>query len=172
MTWFDFVIIGTLGLSTLFAAGRGFIREAIALITLAVAFVAAIYLSQPLGALVDADANTLRKLIVFSVIFIAIFIMTLLVTEGMRAKFLGRKIGRYDRLAGALFGFLRGFLLIGGLYIVIDYYATDGEEPDGFKNAATLGIAEASANMLESIGFDSLPTDYQPGQSQSNQDGA
>ena len=162
MTWFDGIVIAALSLSTLFAFARGLTREMISLLVLAVGFIAAIYLSQPIGALVGANNSTFTKLLLFLVIFAIIFIMTLLVVEGLRHKFMGGKIGLIDHILGGLFGLVRGFVLIGGLYLIINYYAADGNTPDGFKNAATLPIAKASADMLENIGFETLPGDYQP----------
>lgn len=157
MTWFDIIILGTLGFSTLFAFGRGVMREGISLMALAIGFVSALYLSGPLGAMVGANSSTLFKLFIFLAVFVAIFIMTLLVLEGLRGKFTGKDISLVDRLLGAVFGLLRGYLLIGGFYLIIDYYAVDGEEPDGFKNAATLPIARSAGDLLENIGLESLP---------------
>jgi membrane protein required for colicin V production len=77
MTAFDLIVIGIVGLSTVFAFWRGLIRVVISLVALIAAVLAAIQLSPSVANIlpVMSSSPTSRYLVAFALIFIAVVVM-------------------------------------------------------------------------------------------------
>ena len=113
MTWFDYVIVGIVGLSVLLAVFRGVIRE----ITALAGWVAALMLSglfaQELAQLLPASlSQTLRSVIAYMGIFLVVLLLSGLIGMLLAKLFHAAGLGFTDRAVGALFGLLRGALIV------------------------------------------------------------
>jgi len=155
MTWFDLIVLGILGLSVLFAAFRGFSREITTLAALAAGVIAAYYLAPPLGELF-ASGSTMTAIMLFLGIFTVIFIVSLIVLNSLVSRFIAEKPGRIDRVLGVIFGFLRGYIVVGLLFLALDYYFEDDRMPPAITDALTLGLAAGAADLLESMGLETV----------------
>lgn len=114
MNWLDYVIIVIIGLSALFAALRGFMREVVSLLGWVVAFVAASQLSGRVEPLIAPyiDSDGVVALAAFVAVFIGVLILMWLF--GHLLKLVVKSIGLswFDRLLGILFGLARGTLIV------------------------------------------------------------
>lgn len=110
----DWVILGILGLSTLVALFRGFVREAFSLATWVVAGVLAFKFSDPMALRLDTwiETPSVRLIAGFLLIFIGILIIGSLlgVLVGQMVKHTG--LSGTDRLLGGLFGLARGIAIV------------------------------------------------------------
>ncbi|RMH60113.1 MAG: CvpA family protein [Zetaproteobacteria bacterium] len=110
----DYLLLAVIGISTIVSFYRGFIREAISLLGLIVAFFAAQQLSGSAGRVLS---HWIANRGVADILgFVLVFIVALVVM-GLIAAFLGKlmdlaELSGTDRGLGLLFGIARGLLLI------------------------------------------------------------
>ena len=156
MTWFDLIVLGLMALSILFATLRGFSREVTTLVALAIGAVAAIWLSGPVGGFIGAASSLMKNMMVIVALFVVFFFASLIGLNMAVRHLISHQPGRIDRAIGAVFGFLRGWLLVGLGYLALDYYFEADRRPEGITNAATLGFARTAADLLESMGLETV----------------
>lgn len=120
MTWLDYAVLGVVVLSIAWGAWRGLVREVMSLAGWVIAFLAANLLAGPLAEALPASLEQpeLRVLIAFVLVFLGTLVVTTL-----GAFLLGRIVnavglGGLDRLLGALFGLLRGLLIVAAFALV------------------------------------------------------
>lgn len=114
MTVFDYVVLGVLGLSLLLGTWRGFVGELLALVAWVVAFFAAregAVIVAPMLTNVVADAM-LRSAAAFVLVFVAVLVLVSLVRLMLRELLRAIGLGILDRMLGAVFGILRGVVLV------------------------------------------------------------
>lgn len=114
MNWADWAILGVIGLSGLISLTRGFVREALSLLTWAVAFIIARLFTDQLAVILGPYIQT--PSIRVATAFVALFIATLIVGAiigyliGQLVKATG--LSGTDRVLGMVFGLARGCILI------------------------------------------------------------
>ena len=114
MTWLDYAVLGVMGVSVVWGAWRGLVREVIAIIGWVLAFLLANLLSPSLSnALPESMPSPELR---FLVAFIALFVTALAVTTmaGLLISKLVRVVGLggLDRMLGSAFGAARGALIL------------------------------------------------------------
>ena len=119
MTWVDYLVIGVLVLSIAWGAWRGLVHEVLSLAGWILAFLAANLLAAPLAESCPANMRPeLRVVAAFLVVFIATLVLatllSALVTKFIRVSVLHS----LDRWLGALFGLLRGLVIIVAFAVV------------------------------------------------------
>lgn len=114
MTAFDFLVIGVVGLSTVFAFWRGFVRVAVSLIAWVVAVVAALYYSSAVGAMLPqfGGGPTARYVEGFALILVGVLIVGALAGWVLARLIRAIGLGFIDRILGALLGIARGVLIV------------------------------------------------------------
>ena len=113
MTWFDYAVIAILGLSMLLAAYRGVVREITALAGWAAALILSTLFAQELAQLLPASlSHLLRVIIAYVVIFLGALLLSGLIGMVLAKLFHAAGLGFTDRAAGALFGLLRGAVIV------------------------------------------------------------
>jgi membrane protein required for colicin V production len=129
MSWIDYAILAIAVASAAFGFWRGFVKEAIALVT----WLVAILLAWQGAWIVEGRlgewtaAPELRIWAARAIIFIAVLIAGGLLAWLMRALIRSTGLSSTDRALGALFGLARGALLAGLIAIVIDLAELDDE---------------------------------------------
>lgn len=117
----DFIIIGFILLSVLISLSRGFVREALSLLTwLLAAYVAFTYAHESADLIKGMIQNPHTRTIVA---FVALFLFVVIV-GGLFNYFVGRVIsisglGFFDRILGIAFGAARGILVVALIIIMI-----------------------------------------------------
>ncbi|TSA12700.1 MAG: CvpA family protein [Betaproteobacteria bacterium] len=113
MTWFDYAVIAILGLSVLLAAYRGVVREITALAGWAAALILSTLFAQELAQLLPASlSHLLRVIIAYVVIFLGALLLSGLIGMVLAKLFHAAGLGFTDRAVGALFGLLRGAVIV------------------------------------------------------------
>ena len=114
MTAFDLIVIGIVGLSTVFAFWRGLIRVVMSLVALVAAVLAAIQFSPAVANMLPvlSDNPTTRYLAAFALIFIVVALVGALLGWVLSRAIRAIGLGFVDRLLGAVFGVARGVLIV------------------------------------------------------------
>jgi membrane protein required for colicin V production len=153
LTSADFVVIGVLAVSALFAFSRGFVREVISITTWVGAGLAALYgftkLRSYAHRLVGPD--WLADIGVAISLFLIAFVAITLITRPLVARIENSDLRGLDRVLGLLFGLVRGTILIGIAFLMASWLIPTDDMPVWVKHARTLPYVERSAAILRAI---------------------
>ncbi len=125
MTGFDYVVLGIVGVSVLLSIMRGFVREVLALVSWVVAFIVAkLYAVELVPLLPEAIPNeALKMLAAFLILFLTTLLLCSLLAIALSQIFKKVGLGWIDRGLGAVFGVLRGVVIIGTLVLLAGFTA-------------------------------------------------
>jgi membrane protein required for colicin V production len=113
MTWFDYAAFAIVGLSVLLAVLRGVVREIAALAGWAAALILSGLFAQQLAQWLPAALSPmLRAVIAYLVIFLGVLLLSGLAGVLLAKLFRAAGMGFTDRAVGALFGLVRGVLIV------------------------------------------------------------
>ena len=114
MTWLDYAVLGVFAASLAVGAWRGLVREVLSILGWVIAFLAANLLAGPLGpAMPQAiPSPELRIAAAFVAVFVGSLIVTTLVALLLSKIVKAAGLGGVDRMLGALFGAVRGLLIV------------------------------------------------------------
>jgi len=114
LNWFDVVIVGILTLSIIISFFRGFLREAISLLTWVVAVLVALKFAGPLSSEFSnhLESASLRYLISFVLLFVIVLIIGAVINLIIKVLVEKVGIGFFDRVLGVIFGAARGILAV------------------------------------------------------------
>jgi membrane protein required for colicin V production len=114
MTSFDYIALAIVGLSIILSVMRGFLREFLAILGWAAAFIVAKTYSSELMPLmpVDIPTESLRVLASFLVLFLATLLVASLLAIAITTLIKSAGLGWLNRLLGAFFGLARGLLIV------------------------------------------------------------
>lgn len=113
MTWFDYAVFAIVGLSALLAVIRGVVREIAALAGWAAALILSGLFAQQLAQWLPAALSPmLRAVIAYLVIFLGVLLLSGLAGVLLAKLFRAAGLGFTDRAVGALFGLVRGVLIV------------------------------------------------------------
>jgi membrane protein required for colicin V production len=143
MTWFDYAVIAVIGLSVLLAAFRGVVREITALAGWAAALILSGLFAQYVAQWLPASLSPmLRVVIAYVVIFLGVLLLSGLIGLLLAKLFRAAGLGFTDRAVGALFGLLRGVLIV---FVVVMFAGLTGLPKESFwREAALSGPVETA----------------------------
>lgn len=120
MTSFDYIVLAIVGLSIMLSMMRGFVREILSLAGWVVAFFVARYYMLELAPLLPQaiPSESLRLLAAFLILFLATLLVTSLLTIALAQIFRQVGLNWLDRMLGAVFGLVRGFVIVGILVML------------------------------------------------------
>jgi membrane protein required for colicin V production len=124
VTGFDFALLGILGASTLLGVFRGLIKELLSLVAFGLAFLAAIWWGPGLADLAMLGwigHDYLRLGISYAALFAGTLLGVGLVNMAMAAMIKSTGLSPADRGLGAMFGLVRGALLVLVLVVLAGY---------------------------------------------------
>lgn len=139
MNALDLILLALGAASALWGLWRGLVREVLSV----AGWVASFWLGQryaaPLGEWLPllGSNETWRRLAGFVIVFLLVLVGSALLANGMRKMATAVGLGPLDRALGAMFGALRGLLLLLTLTIVVNL--SDWHKNAHWKNSAVAG---------------------------------
>lgn len=120
MTTFDYVVLGIIGMSVVLAVMRGLVKELLSLLTWIVAYlVAQTWCDDVIPWLpVDIPGDALKLAVSFLLLLFGTWLLMALLTLTLGELIKAVGLSLFDRLLGAIFGLLRGSLIVLVLVIV------------------------------------------------------
>lgn len=120
MTVFDYAVLVIVGISILISLMRGAVREILSLLGWVLAFyVARTYAIQVVPLLpYDIPSEKLKMLAAFIIVFLAVLLITSLISIALSGLLKEIGLGWLNRLLGGVFGFFRGLLIVTVLMIL------------------------------------------------------
>ena len=113
MTWFDYAVIAILGVSAQLALFRGVVREIAALAGWAAALILSGLFAQQLAQWLPASlSHMLRAVIAYLVIFLSVLLLSGMMGLLLARLFRAVGLGFADRAIGAVFGLVRGVVIV------------------------------------------------------------
>lgn len=114
MTWFDYAVIGIVGVSILLSIIHGLVREILSLASWVVAFLVAQTSAVDAAALLPAAIShpSLRLLTAFLAVFVAVLVAMSLLAMALSRLLRTAGLGFADRALGAVFGLVRGLAIV------------------------------------------------------------
>lgn len=148
MTAFDFMVIGVVGLSTVFAFMRGFVRVAVSLAAWILAAIAALNYAELVGGLLPdlGETPVTRYVVAFALILVVVLLVGALLGYLLARLVRAVGLGFLDRLLGAIFGVARGVLI--AVIIVLFAGLTTAPRTDWWQNALMSPTLTAAALAL------------------------
>jgi membrane protein required for colicin V production len=148
MTALDWVIIGIVALSTLFAFWRGLVRVVVSLATWIIAFVAGLRYSDQVAPLLPdfGGSPPARHLAAFALIVLAILIVGAIFGWMLSKLVRAVGLGFLDRALGAVFGVARGLLI--AVILVLLAGLTDLPRRVWWQNSMLSGPLSVAAMSL------------------------
>lgn len=151
MNFFDYILIGLVGLSVVLSLWRGFVREIISLIGLVAAFFAASRASGYAGDFLGEwiTNGTVADIAGFALVFVLIMLIVGITGAIIRKLVDMADLTATDRTLGVVFGAARGILLIALAFLIFTSYA----KPDykWMKNSMLTPYAIKMGDMLGSV---------------------
>lgn len=114
LIWIDWVIIALITVSTLISLKRGFIKEALSLITWVGAFIIARTFHPQMQSLLEGTVETplVRLIAAFAILFFATLIVGAIVNNLIGHLVRATGLSATDRVLGMGFGLLRGVVVV------------------------------------------------------------
>lgn len=114
LIWIDWVIIALITVSTLISLKRGFIKEALSLITWVGAFIIARTFHPQMQSLLEGTVETplVRLVAAFAILFFATLIVGAIINNLIGHLVRATGLSATDRVLGMGFGLLRGLVVV------------------------------------------------------------
>lgn len=157
LTAFDIVVLATILISTLFAFGRGFVTVALSFASWGGAFFTAVLGFDIVVPYVREwiTQNDLANITTFILLFFLSLFIFKQIAEWVGGKVKSSFIGFLDRSLGALFGMLRGYVVVCVAYLAINAFI-GSTQPDWLRDAKTRDFVHYGAEMVASFTKDIL----------------
>jgi membrane protein required for colicin V production len=149
----DIIVIAVIALSALFAFIRGFLREILSIGAWVAAGLATWFglpVLRPFGRQyieIELIADVATGVVIFVVILVVASIISHFLTKGVRES----ALGPLDRSLGLLFGVFRGALIVCFALLIFDNFYAPENRPDWLKDARTLPVVQAGADILRGL---------------------
>lgn len=114
LIWIDWVIIALLTVSTLISLKRGFVKEALSLVTWVAAFIIARTFHPQMQTLLESTVETpmVRLIAAFAILFVATLLIGAVINNMIGHLVRVTGLTATDRVLGMAFGLLRGVVVV------------------------------------------------------------
>ena len=155
LTTLDYIYVGVLVASTIWASIRGGIFELVATLSWVIAAFAARFISPWLDKLLqgwfDLSASTIGTLVAsYFIVFFVILMLVGFFNQRLREKIQNSIMKVTDRTLGIIFGLIRGIVIMGVVYWCTLWYYSDAPMlPNWVSDARTRPIMQLTAVKLD-----------------------
>ena len=153
MSGFDFIIGAIFLVSILIGVLRGFIREALSIISWVVSLWLAVTYCQPAGEFIsqyiNIPADAFRTAAGFAFLFVSSLFVFSIISFVIKKLTSNNAIKGTDRALGLIFGALRAIAIVIAVMLVTRGMGMG--QSDWWKNSALIGYFEPLANYVEEI---------------------
>lgn len=114
LIWIDWVIIALIAVSTLISLKRGFVKEALSLVTWVAAFILARTFHPQMQSLLESTVETpmVRLIAAFAILFFGTLIIGAIINNMISHLVRATGLTATDRVLGMGFGLLRGVVVV------------------------------------------------------------
>ena len=131
MNWVDYAIIGVIIVSALISIIRGFVKEALSLISWVLAFfIASRFYMHITSYLTYFDSDIIRIAVAIAILFIATLIVCAIVSYIIGQLVQKTGLSGTDRVLGICFGVLRGILVVAAVLFFVDTFTPLSQSPE------------------------------------------
>ena len=129
MTQVDNLILAVIAISSAFGVRRGFIKEMMSLLSWIAALLVSRVYSESLASILEnlIDNPSVRYVIAFSVLFVTIIMLGTLLNHFMSKLLLVTGLKTLDRLLGAVFGVVRGTVIVLVGLFILNVFVSESE---------------------------------------------
>lgn len=155
LTTLDYIYIGIILASTVWATIRGGIYETVATLSWVVAAVSARFVSPLLDGLLQrwfglADSTVGTLVASYFIVFFTILLISGFFNQKLRDKIQASVMNVTDHTLGVIFGIVRGIIVMGAVYWGGLWYFSDRPHmPDWIVNARTRPVMQLTAIKLD-----------------------
>lgn len=155
LTTLDYIYIGILFASTIWAWIRGGVYETVATLSWVGAAVAARFASPWLDKLLQSwfslsDSTVITLIASYFIVFFGVLLLVGFVNQRLRDKIQDSMMRVTDRTLGLIFGIIRGIVVMGLVYWGTLWYYSDAPfMPHWIENARTRPIMQYTAEKLD-----------------------
>lgn len=155
LTVLDYIYVGVLLGSTIWATIRGGVYETIATLSWVVAAIAARFASPWLDAVLqswfDLSESTVGTLVAsYFIVFFAVLLIVGFVNQKLRDKIQDSIMNVTDKTLGVIFGIIRGVVVMGVFYwVALWYYSDTPMLPQWLSQARTRPVMQITAVKLD-----------------------
>lgn len=155
LTTLDYIYVGVIVASTIWASIRGGIFETVATLSWVIAAFAARFISPWLDKLLqswfDLSASTVGTLVAsYFIVFFVILMLVGFFNQRLRERIQNSIMKVTDRTLGIIFGIIRGIVVMGLVYWCALWYYSDAPRPAPWvENARTRPIMQLTAVKLD-----------------------
>ena len=156
----DVVILIGVVLSMLVAFIRGFVKEVLSILGLALFIIITTYLTPILTPWMNQfiASKLMAQFVIFLVIMAIFYAFWIIGTDNLIAKIRTSTLSFMDRLFGLIFGFLRAVLILGFVFLIVKIVLPEEiKDKDGIlRKSQYFMMAEPCSDLIESL----LPEDF------------
>lgn len=150
--WIDLLVIVIVIASSVYATYRGFVAETLSIFAWAAAALATLYFAPSVVPLLDGMFSPVMATLaayvgVFLVVLIPLSFVSYRFAQGVQSS----ALGTLDRSMGAVFGIIRGLILIAMAYLLFTLIVPVKKQPDWIADAWTLPLVQDTGDVLLSL---------------------
>lgn len=154
----DVVISIGFALSMLIAFIRGFVKEVLSILGLAIFIILSTYLAPVLLDWMNKyiESKTLSYIVIVLIIMAIFYTIWIISTDKLIAKIRTSTLSFMDRLLGLIFGLLRAVLILGFCFLVVKVTLPEELKEPSIKESKYFVVAQGSSDLIEAM----LPQEF------------
>lgn len=154
----DVIISIGFALSMLIAFIRGFVKEVLSILGLAIFIILSTYLAPLLSGWMNQyiESETLSYIVIVLIIMAIFYTVWIISTDKLIAKIRTSTMSFMDRLFGLIFGLLRAMLILGFCFLIVKVTLPEEIKEKSITNSKYFLIAQSSSDVIEAM----LPQEF------------